>query len=197
MLPVHIMVDNETLSCRPNAHILSTGLVHFNPETFEPISQKLINIDPTRRQPGADIDPGTAQWWINQAKEAQQAAFYPEKSECIQVACSQVWRYIVDACRETWQEDAMPTISDMQHTVNLWAMPPSFDISKWEHAFSQSGLPMPWDHYHVNDVRTLINEARRRGFKRESAVRTGIHHPVSDCLYQIELLKAITVFNQQ
>lgn len=42
--PVHIMIDNETLSVLPNAHIAQVGLVQFDPHTFTPL------VHPTRSE---------------------------------------------------------------------------------------------------------------------------------------------------
>lgn len=195
--PVHIMLDNETLSVLPNAHIVQVALVHFDPHSFEPLADQVISID-YARQPGTVIEAGTVSFWMTQPKETQQAVFYGDEDRIpIRTACCELYRFVIDACRRVWQEDGTPTLSDLHQSVHIWAKPARFDIPQWENAFRHSDVQVPWFRRNVNDVQSLLNDAVRNGFDASSVkgMSTGVHMPLNDCLWQIGLLKAITAFN--
>jgi len=68
---MHIMIDFETLSLKPNAVLLALGAVAFDADTGVLLEQFYVNIDP-RIQPGRDISASTALWWMKQSDEARQ-----------------------------------------------------------------------------------------------------------------------------
>lgn len=67
---MHLMIDFETLSLKPNAVILQFGAVAFNPDTGAIIDTFFANVDP-RNQPGRDIDANTVLWWFAQDEAAR------------------------------------------------------------------------------------------------------------------------------
>ncbi|HED3065056.1 TPA: 3'-5' exoribonuclease [Kluyvera ascorbata] len=196
---VHIMLDNETLSTHPNAHIVQTGLVHFCPETFEVLGTKVISMD-AKPQPGTHIDVGTVYFWFNQLWETQQAVFIQDedKTVSIQRACGDLYRFVMDACRHTWEEDRTPTVGDLHQAVHIWAKPARFDIPQWENAFRHASIEqLPWHRRNVNCVQTCINKASAKGFQLNSVpLLPGIHQPLNDCYHQISILKAISEFER-
>ena len=197
--PVHVMLDNETLSTHPNAHIVQVGLVHFSPEIFEVLSTKVISME-AKPQPGTHIDVGTVYFWLNQLWETQQAVFIQgeDKTVSIQLACGELYRFVMDACRLTWEEDRTPTVGDLHQAVHIWAKPARFDIPQWENAFRHAGIEhMPWRRQNVNCVQTCINTANAKGFQLNSVpLLPGIHQPLNDCYHQISVLKAIAEFER-
>lgn len=197
--PVHIMLDNETLSVLPNAHIVQVGLVHFDPHTFNPISDKVISIS-HERQPGTVVEASTVAWWLERPKDVQHSVFYGEEDRIpIRSACCELYRFIINACRQVWQEDDTPGLTDLHQAVHIWAKPARFDIPQWENAFQHANVQVPWFRRNVNDVQSLLNDAARRGFDSNTikSQTTGMHMPLNDCFWQIRLLKAITEFNQK
>lgn len=197
--PVHIMIDNETLSVLHNAHIAQVGLVQFDPHTFTPLAEKVISISHDR-QPGTVIDASTVDWWMARDKETQQSVFYGDEDRIsIRSACCEFYRFVIDSCRRTWQEDETPGLSDLHQFVHIWAKPARFDIPQWENAFRHADVQVPWFRCNVNDVQSLLNDAERNGFVSSSLkhLSTGIHMPLNDCLWQIRLLKAITEFKSR
>lgn len=68
---MHIMIDFETLSLKPNAVLLALGAVAFDADTGVLLEQFYVNIDP-RIQPGRDISASTVLWWMQQNDEARQ-----------------------------------------------------------------------------------------------------------------------------
>ena len=67
---MHIMIDFETLSLKPNATLLALGAVAFEPSTRETLVPFYVNIDP-RIQPGRDVSASTVVWWMKQSDEAR------------------------------------------------------------------------------------------------------------------------------
>lgn len=197
--PVHIMLDNETLSTHPNAHIVQTGLVHFCPETFEVLGTKVISME-SKLQSGTHIDVSTIYFWFNQLWETQQAVFIQDEEQTVSIqrACGDLYRFVMDACRYVWEEDRTPTVSDLHQAVHIWAKPARFDIPQWENAFRHASIEhMPWHRRNVNCVQTCINTANAKGFQLKSVpLMPGIHQPLNDCYHQISILKAIAEFEQ-
>lgn len=197
--PVHIMLDNKTLSILPNAHIAQSAMVHFCPDTFEVLDTKVITMKP-EAQPGAHVDVGTVYYWMKQPWETQQSVFNEDEEHAvpIQRGCSELYRFIIDACRREWEEDETPSLTDLRHTVHIWAKPAHFDIPQWDNAFRHAGVQVPWHDQKVNCVMSLINQAKARGFDPDSLPEVfGVHQPLNDCLYQIGIIKAITEFDRK
>lgn len=197
--PIHIMVDNETLSVLPSAHIVQVALVHFDPHSFTPLADKVISIDHAR-QSGTSVDVSTVHWWMEQPKDVQKAVFYGEEERVpIHTACCDLYRFIIDSCRRIWMEDAPPSLSDLHQAVQIWAKPARFDIPQWENAFRHAGVQVPWFRRNVNNVQSLFNDALRNGFDPGivKAMPSVAHIPINDCLWQIGLLKSITEFNRK
>lgn len=69
---MHIMIDFETLSLKPNAVLLQLAAVAFDANTREVVSTLHVHIDP-RVQPGRDISADTVIWWMEQDEAARAA----------------------------------------------------------------------------------------------------------------------------
>ena len=67
---MHLMIDFETLSLKPNAVILQFAAVAFNPDTQEIVDVFFANVD-TRVQPGRDVSADTVLWWMSQSDSAR------------------------------------------------------------------------------------------------------------------------------
>lgn len=67
---MHLMIDFETLSLKPNAVILQFAAVAFNPDTQEIVDVFFANVD-TRVQPGRDVSADTVLWWLDQSDSAR------------------------------------------------------------------------------------------------------------------------------
>lgn len=67
---MHIMIDFETLSLKPNAVLLQLAAVAFDANTREVVSTLHVHIDP-RVQPGRDISADTVIWWMGQGEAAR------------------------------------------------------------------------------------------------------------------------------
>ena len=71
----HLAIDLETLSLKPNAHILSIGAVFFCPREKRLGPKFHIVIDPEAEQVGAHISASTVYWWFNQIVHSGETAF--------------------------------------------------------------------------------------------------------------------------
>ena len=71
----HLAIDLETLSLKPNAHILSIGAVFFCPRTYQLGPKFHIVIDPNTEQEGAHISASTVDWWFSQIVSRGETAF--------------------------------------------------------------------------------------------------------------------------
>lgn len=67
---MHIQIDFETFSLKPNAVLLQLAAVAFDANTREVISTLHVHIDP-RVQPGRDISADTVIWWMGQGEAAR------------------------------------------------------------------------------------------------------------------------------
>lgn len=198
--PVHIMLDNETLSVLPNAHIVQAAIVHFDPHNFEVLDTRVLSLEHDKRQPCSSVEPATVAWWMKRPREIQASVFYGDEDRLsVRAACCEFYRFVVDACRRIWQEDDTPGLSDLHYAVNIWAKPARFDVPQWEHAFRNADVQVPWFRRNVNDLQSLLNEALRNGFDYADVdpAPAQAHMPLNDCLWQIRLLKAITEFNSK
>lgn len=108
----HLMIDLETLSTKPNAIVLSIGLVYF---TEEGIQEKFyINLDMKQQlEGGRDLDRDTFYWWLSQSSEAGKvlgAAIYE-----VRVGLHSMLHWIINTCQIEL------------NTVNVWGNGAGFD----------------------------------------------------------------------
>jgi hypothetical protein len=138
-----IMIDMETLDVLPTATILTIGAVKFDPfgdELAEPSMEKFyvkVDVDSCDRL-GCTISQDTLNWWSNQSKEAQEAAFDPKDRISIEDAMNQLYKFCWGAKR-------------------VWSHGAGFDIIICEHLFRKIEKAVPWSFWEVRDTRTLFD----------------------------------------
>lgn len=143
---MHIMLDLETLSTRPDAAIIQIGAV-----LFEPVSGgKILNDKPFRRftlvQDGQGvIDNGTLAWWLQQPYAAQMGKALDTQGVLLADALIDFANWPMQACGLSW--DAIG---------GLWAKPSNFDIAVLHSAFARNGMSPPWDHRLPRCARTVF-----------------------------------------
>lgn len=132
-----VMVDLETLDVKDTAKILSIGAVEFN-EYGGIERQFYANISPTSYLylPEFTESARTVQWWEEQDKEAR-LALLVDRSPV---------RKVINSFSE-WIMNIGPS--------EVWACPPSFDITILETHFRKLGVPIPWDFWSTRCYRTL------------------------------------------
>lgn len=137
---IHIVIDLETLSLHPDAHILSIGAVALREDgtlldTFYSV------IDPEQEQVGRHIAAGTVAWWAMQSYEARAA----------------IWGYacgsqaaVVLAYFKTWLQRWAP-----DGDIAMWGNGPEADCRWMESLYQWAGHKTPWKYWQQQSIRTL------------------------------------------
>ena len=163
----HVMLDLETLSTRPNAAIVSIGAVKFCTSKGI-LSSFKVNIDPvSSKKYGCHFDKKTIEWWSEQSKEA----------------------------RRSWQTDPQPLGVALNYFLDwygnkskpTWVKGASFDYPILENSLRACSFDFPWEYWHLNCYRTIINFVGidDRNLKSADSV---YHDAVSDCEEQVKVL---------
>lgn len=175
-VPVHVMLDIESLSLRPDALILSIGAVTFTckPNDGPAFGQEFLVVPDITHQlmQGRHVDPDTQKWWAQPENDtARQHWLNPPKYHVLHTALSELASF----CRGA-------------HTI--WANGIVFDISVLEHAYRQIGLKVPWKYNAIRDARTVYDITKGVSGRPEFVEDPTevAHHPVSDCRIQVRRL---------
>jgi hypothetical protein len=132
----HIMLDNETLSTRTSAAILSIGAVRFDLHsgTIDDSGfYSSVSID-SNVESGRHISESTIVWWMDQGEPAKKL-FTEPKVPLLQSLLA-LTEFIGD--------------DDCQ----IWSCGADFDIPMLAHAYHSFGLEAPWKFYNANCYRT-------------------------------------------
>jgi DNA polymerase III epsilon subunit-like protein len=138
-----VMIDLETLDVLPSATILTIGAVKFDPfgdDVNEATCEKLyikVDVDSCDRI-GCTVSQSTLDWWANQSKAAQEAAFDPDGRIPIEEAVQQLYKFCWGAKR-------------------VWSHGVGFDIIILENIFRKVGKAIPWQFWEARDTRTLFD----------------------------------------
>lgn len=166
----NFMVDIETLGTSPFSIILSIGVVAFDVKTGEIGNQFYRTIDvASSKEVGLTLDQSTVDWWANQDKSV----------------------------RDMLTKDTIPVghaLEDLTNWLNMqvgeqgdkfmWGNSARFDLGLLENAYSKCMLPYPWNFYNERCCRTIVSLNPK--VKEEMGKPKGAHHPIVDCLHQIE-----------
>lgn len=169
-----IMIDVETLSLDPNAHLLSIAAVQFDMNSGETgkTFYEIISQDKT----SGVIDAGTVRWWMRQEAKAR----------------DEIW---------AWQDKQLPLadvltglsgfITDCGADVTIWQRGP-MDYVWLESAHTRCGLQPAWSYTQWQDQRTATKYLEKG--KWPTRIGTA-HNALDDCLYQIECLVRAVSFS--
>jgi hypothetical protein len=162
------MVDIETLSTSPNAHILSIGIVEMG--NLKNNLHFKINQNQNRH-----VDPSTVFWWASQSKEAQAASLNDKGSIQLEVALDMITQWF--------------TTFNMK---KIWSHGAPFDVVILENAYRQLDREPPWKFWDVRDTRTLIDLAYRATESKLEPTREGTHHnALDDAIHQARWMNRI------
>lgn len=159
-----VMLDLETLSTRPDAAILSFGLVEFTEQGVVNSVGMALRMDEVT----GHIDPRTVAWWMNQNEAARNFSFGGEYTRTTVAATLSEWLANVD---------------------ELWANDPDADVvwlrSWWDRLPSQFGR-FPVSYRACRSVRTIYAEAKRLSIQYGHICGNGhvAHNPVDDAALQ-------------
>lgn len=128
-----LMIDNETLSKRPDAYLLQVGIGMVDLDTgnmlFPPTNFWLNDKD----QVGRHVDPGTVRWWLKQKPEVVASVANPVPANI--APASVLWDKFLDLKPDT-----------------VWAAPAAFDLPQIKSLF---GDRTPWDYKQQRCLSTL------------------------------------------
>jgi hypothetical protein len=175
------MLDLETMGIQKNAAILSIAAVPFD-QNKDPDLQNIFyeKIDPecySKYQGKFSLDISTIKWWMQQIKEVREEAWMG--TESIQEV---LWKF------KQWNKTMYPNPKD----VRVWSHGKDFDVVLMEHAFNTVGIDVPWKFWNTMDTRTAYFLAEREIRPEFEGIEYPKHHPVGDCLAQIDALKRAT-----
>lgn len=165
----HIMIDNETLSTRPDAVILSIGAVKFDPYSDEVDNggfYAVVSIS-SNLDAGRHISESTLQWWMQQSEGARKVFSEPSIS----------------------LPDALNSLTEWIDGPNykIWSNGASFDIPMIEHAYATHGADTPWKFWNANCFRTIKNlPACKNAVKVPNPLA---HNALADALTQAKQLQ--------
>ena len=134
----NIMIDIETLGTEPRSAVVSIGAVEFSAmgtggEFYEVVDLKSA-------MASGQVDAGTLKWWL---KQGAANSVWSVEGEDLRLVLARFSMWLGNICDK----------KDLQ----IWANAPSFDCTILRHAFSESGLPVPWNYWNERDHRTLKN----------------------------------------
>jgi len=177
---MHVMIDLETLSTRPDARIAQVGAVAFEARSGGRIlNGKAFNA--YIRLPGAEggsgptghIDPDTLAWWEQQDPEAQKRLH--DGMEAGRIECAVLDHF------EHWPEQVLDT--NWSGIEGVWAHGATFDLPVLHSAYARHNRDVPWNFQAGRDTRTLFWLVG--GAPQVDTVGFMKHDAVDDCVMQI------------
>ena len=168
------MVDIETLDNVETSVILSIGAVRFDEDKIEDKFYVVLSPEEQIREYNRTVNGETIRWWMQQSKEARDAAFLASDRQSLQTALSWLAQWYGN-------DDRRP----------IWAKPATFDISILNHAYRQLGETRPPWHY--RSTRCMSTLMRLLPQVKPDAVATVEHNALDDALEQalhVQLLLA-------
>jgi hypothetical protein len=138
-MPIHAMIDLETLGTSTDAVVLTIGGVKFDPNTMSPTYDEFyyrIEVDEQLNN-GRSVDPDTLDWWAKQDPTVMEEALGDGNRTPVDT--------VLDALRK-W----------MAGVDCLWAHGVAFDVVLMETLYKDYDKPHPWPFWKVKDSRTLF-----------------------------------------
>lgn len=168
---MHIMIDLETLSTRPDAAIVQIGAVLFEAKGRGKVrNDKPFSCYVAVQDGGGSIDNGTLAWWFRQPHVATLGDGL-ETAVTLAEALKSFVEWPTEALGIEWQD-----------VEGVWGKPSNFDIPVLQSAFARFGMPPPWDHRITRDARTLF--ALTGGAPEIDWTGLQPHHAFDDALGQ-------------
>lgn len=169
-MTIELMIDIETLSTKVDAFILQIAAVPFEIGTDQigdEVSRFNLHVNASS-QADRRMDLDTIAWWMEQPEEARNRVFKPRTRHNLKDALSLFRQYY----------------TSLGHPV-IWSNGPEFDSAIIKHAYEQVGLPCPWHHRKVRDLRTA-KDLIPVGVDRTRDPNPVLHDPEVDCIEQIK-----------
>lgn len=171
---VHLMVDLETWSTKPNALIIAIGAAFFDPCGEGVADAFYAAVSPGGQvELGRDLDPDTVLWWMQPAQRDALDRWLVEEKSCLVEA--------LDGLHQ-WAQGYADG-----RKIALWGNGASFDNVILTSAMQRIGTPLITSHLGDRCHRTLKSLAPH--IKPD---RIGDHHnALDDVLYQVAQLQDV------
>lgn len=184
-----VMIDLETLSTGPDAHILTFGAIKFRRDaTTLPLEEMDTFYRRISFASNDDIQAHksseTICWWVKQSAEARREAFASEE----RVPLADALREFAEWFGDTKSDRTECNSTKSGRTKCIWSHGSSFDITIITEAFRKCKINPPFEFWMVRDTRTaydLFNVKLRDFIDTKRA-----HHALYDCYHQIQALRS-------
>lgn len=137
---MHLMIDLETLSLKPNCAVTQIGYVLFDEMTvtntflLRPNAEEQINR-------GRSVSFDTFAWWLKQDQEARESMAKPGQD-------------LMADCLSTFIND-VEMCCGWNNVKQVWSNGLLFDVNIMEDLFHMYGIKTPWHYRAPRDVKTL------------------------------------------
>lgn len=159
-LKTHVMLDLETVSCRPNAGILSVGACKFNSEDI--LERFYVEVKLSScYELGLTSDKSTLDWWKKQSSQAR---------EVFNEGGSYSLAYSLGIFSQ-WFGDS---------SLCIWGNGAGMDNVILKNAFQVTDIKVPWEYWDDRCYRTV-----KACFHVKEEPRKGVfHNALDDALHQ-------------
>lgn len=166
---IALMLDIETLSLRPDAHVTQIGYCVANTRTREMLVEGRNLWMLSDPQADRHIDTGTVRWWLNQDPKVIATVLAPSQRTSPQEAF-----------------DILAGIVKANEGITVWGSPAMFDLpiltSLW-------GGRKPWRYNYERDMMTLYKVLDPQGAMQPPAADGHMgHDAATDAKWQMEYL---------
>lgn len=149
----HLVFDTETISTEPNATILALACVPFtfeNYSNFPTLLEKGImvkfNVEEQVKLYKRSIEKSTIDFWKEQEKEVRDSMVKPSKNDFSVVEGLEKINNFIENIDGFSKRNSY-----------AWSRGTDFDFPIIRSLYSASGVPIPYNHWKVRDVRTAID----------------------------------------
>lgn len=165
---MHVMLDIETWSTKPNATIISIGACVFDPHSTAMGSKFYVAIDPNQ---GRHIDPDTILWWMSPDRTEAREAW-------LQEAKLDLYSALDGLCQ--WAHSCAAESSASPDSFRVWGNGSDFDNVIVRNAMEFLGIEPFWRHWDNRCYRTTKNMAPNVKIERAGTY----HNALSDAVDQ-------------
>jgi len=163
---MHIMIDVETMSTKPNASIVSIGAVKFNSNK---VYDKdgfycVVDLDSCIKH-SMHVGGSTVYWWLGQKKETRRALTL----DMIPITEA------IGQLNEWLRTDAV---------TSVWGNGANFDNVIIRNAFEVTKIPIPWKYWQDRCFKTVKAIYPRLNLQREGVY----HNALDDAIHQANYL---------
>lgn len=172
---IDVMVDIETWGTGPDAVVRAVAAVAFAPWTGEVLDSAvwdLRGLIDRQLELGGTVDPDTVHWWGKMPDDGLGAYL-------------RLARHMMPFTQPEGLDDAVSRIEGfiVSHSPRCCWSRGAFDYPILARLLDKQGVSPPWQFWQLRDVRTLDDLV-------PPIMPDRPHHPLSDCLAQIEQVRA-------